>query len=283
MLKNFLRIVNKSIMSIYLVGMIGILLCCSSEERNQQENEAMTDSNHQTIPFNRSDNSDLPEEVGEWVDMLQELDRSPLWHTLTVDDTTYLYVGWGEKPTGGYDVSVKRIEKSSADQIEVTVKFLSPSPDDMVTQALTYPFDLISFQSQDGIYNIHPEGPDAPRMILTITSEQPLQPIKAGSASIKLFEPGGNDTVAQGFVVSGLASVFEATVNYRVYNSQGEILTESFTTASDGMNWGYFSFEPEFDRPPEASEEIILELFNIDAKDGEEINDFRVPLNYSEN
>ena len=270
-------------MNIFLVGMIGILLCCSSEERNQQENEAMTDSNHQTIPFSRPDISDIPDEAGEWVSVLQELDRSPLWHTLTVDDTTYLYVGWGEKPTGGYDLSVKRVEKSSADEIEITVNFMSPSPDDMVTQVLTYPFDLISFQSQDGIYNIQPEGPDAPRLILTITSDRPLQPIKAGSSSIKLFEPAGNDTVAQGFVVSGLASVFEATVNYRVYNSQGEILTESFTTASDGMNWGYFSFEPEFDRPPEASEEIILELFNIDAKDGEQINDFRVLLNYSEN
>jgi hypothetical protein len=277
------QIEDKSIMMILLMSMAGILLSCSSGERNQQGSESETERSQDSIPFERPEISDLPVEVTEWVSVMQELQRGPVWHSYTHDDFVYFYIGWGEKPTGGYDVSVKSVEKSETGEIEINIGFISPSPDDMVTQVITYPYDLISYQGQDTDIVIQPAGSEAPRLILTITSDEPLQPVIAGSASIKLYEPAANDSVAPGFRVSGLASVFEATVNYRIYNSAGDILTESFTTASDGMNWGYFSFEPVFDKIPENGEEIILEVFNIDAKDGEQINDFRVPLIYSGN
>jgi hypothetical protein len=285
-LMHFIKLLQlrvKQMRLLLLITATGIVVACSSETRNVSEMGEPADEKQDSISFQRPEMSGLTADVTKWVSILLNLDRSPLWHTYSVNDTTFLYVGWGEKPTGGYDVSVRSMEISADHEILVTVDFQSPSPDDMVTQALTYPFDLISFPVQDNNLIIQPEGRDAPRQVLTITGDQQLQPILSGSESIKLFKPAGGESVRPGFEVSGIASVFEATVNYRIYSSSGEILAESYTTATDGMNWGFFTFEPEFENQPEMGQDILLELYNINAKDGKELNDFRVPLIYTGN
>ncbi len=74
---------------------------------------------------------------------------------------TYLAAYGGEKPTGGYSLAVEsaRIE---GDRVTVRLALKEPSPDEIVTQALTYPYavavvrdlDLrgkdFSFVDQDG-------------------------------------------------------------------------------------------------------------------------------------
>ena len=52
---------------------------------------------------------------------------------------TYLAAYWGRKPTGGYSLAVKsaRLQKN---EVTVTLALKEPSPDAMVTQALTYPY-----------------------------------------------------------------------------------------------------------------------------------------------
>lgn len=225
---------------------------------------------------------DRPEEIRKWVSILQELHRSPLWHAREYGDSLYIYVGWGEKPTGGYSVDITDVEQNGNGELVVKALFRAPSPDEMVTQIITYPFALIAVEKTDAEIRIEPQGEDAPRLILTIIGVDPVRPIVEGSRSIKLFEPDRGQSVSPGFRVSGIASVFEGTVNYRVLNEAEEVIHESFTTAADGINWGYFSFEPDIRDKAGDGEQISLELFSIDAKDGEEINKFRIPLIYDE-
>lgn len=253
---------------------------CRSEGKEKSAGQDVSDINQDTVQFIRPDIQDLPEEIRNWVSVLKELDRSPLWHTRVLDDKKYIYVGWGIKPTGGYHVEVTNIQKTS-DELTVTTRFQAPSPDEIVIQMMTRPFDLIAIENGDTQIQIDPEGEDAPRLLLTINGIEEIKPLVAGSGSIKLFEPGPGKHVTPGFRVSGIASVFEATVNYRILNREGEIVEESFTTAYDGMNWGYFSFQPDFRLESDTRSEIYLELFNIDAQDGSEINKFRIPVEFN--
>lgn len=261
--------------SLLAIGMI--TTACRSESKDRSAVEHASIESQETVSFIRPDAEDRPEVVRNWISMLLELDRSPVWHTMVQDDMMYIYIGWGEKPTGGYNVEVSEVNKRSGELI-VTATFRAPTPGQMVIQMITHPFDLIAIEKKDAQVRIEPEGEDAPRLLLTIKGVEDVKSIVAGSRSIKLFEPEAGKSIGPDLRVSGIASVFEGTVNYRIRNRKGEIVHESFTTASDGMNWGYFTFQPDFQFEADGDNEIELELFNIDARDGSEINNFRIPL-----
>lgn len=70
----------------------------------------------------------------------------PVQLTALGDNTYSLTVTWGQKPTGGYSIKIGRIEfDDSVLNVYITTK--SPGPNQMVTQALTYPKDTIEFKS----------------------------------------------------------------------------------------------------------------------------------------
>ena len=63
-----------------------------------------------------------------------------------VEEVTYeiegdeIIISWGEKPTGGYAISIEDIDIEENDLV-VYYSLRSPSEDEMVTQAITYPED----------------------------------------------------------------------------------------------------------------------------------------------
>lgn len=231
--------------------------------------------------FSCTSAEEKPAVIKNWVTELQKLDRSPLWHKKELGDSLYIYVGWGSKPTGGYQVDITSVEEANGGELVVHASFNAPASDAVVTQAITRPYDLIATRNTGLPVRIEKTGNDAPRFILTIRGIEEMQRIVAGSESIKLFGPEPGASVSPAFEVTGLASVFEATVNYRILSAEGDVILEDFTTAYESMNWGYFSFEPDSTSLAaiESEEEIQLEVFNINAKDGEEINKFRISLN----
>lgn len=81
---------------------------------------------------------ELPAEVQAWVDGAQDRFGA---QTKIHEGLLYMLVTYGEKPTGGYSVDITEIV-TAEDQVEVTVHFTEPGEDEMVTQALTYPYDL---------------------------------------------------------------------------------------------------------------------------------------------
>lgn len=53
-----------------------------------------------------------------------------------------LIISWGEKPTGGYVIKIDKVLFNEAD-IVVYYTTSAPNPDDLVTQAITYPKDSV--------------------------------------------------------------------------------------------------------------------------------------------
>ncbi len=81
---------------------------------------------------------ELPAEVQAWIDAaINDFGGQTLVH----EGILYLLVTYGEKPTGGYDVEITGITEEEG-KLVVTANFTEPGEDEMVTQALTYPYDL---------------------------------------------------------------------------------------------------------------------------------------------
>lgn len=59
------------------------------------------------------------------------------------DTQTAIAVFMGQKPTGGYDIEVKRIVESG-NRITVFYELLEPSQDDMVIQVITSPYHIVT-------------------------------------------------------------------------------------------------------------------------------------------
>ncbi len=48
----------------------------------------------------------------------------------------------GEKPTGGFEITIESVIEANG-RLQVYVQETAPGPDDMVTQALTYPYHMV--------------------------------------------------------------------------------------------------------------------------------------------
>ena len=90
----------------------------------------------------------------------------------------------------------------------------------------------------------------------------PEESFIADSGSIKIMKYfDWNESV----YVTGLARVFEGTINYALETEIGEVLDEGFTTATaGGPAWGEFNILIN-NIPEEAN---YLAIFSISAKDG---------------
>lgn len=93
--------------------------------------------------------------------------------------------------------------------------------------------------------------------------------------NILLDSPASGSKLKSPAKLSGFARVFEGTVNYRL-KSGDKILAEGFVTASaGGPEFGYFEKEIKFNDKVESA---ILEVYQINAENGEEIDKVIIEL-----
>jgi hypothetical protein len=203
----------------------------------------------------------LPVAVQAWVEDSRDMF---LAQSRKVGDTLYLLVTYGEKPTGGYMVEIGEIVVS-AGKISVPVSFKKPGPDEMVTQALTYPYDLKVMEALDLPVEFVPSG--AEEYLPTLVGIDELQPIVAESAWIKLFAPAPQAVVARNFALEGVANVFEGNVQYKLQDKNGRLLDSGFSTGSMG-DWGYFRADLAVPEDVAAGERLLLDVFTTSAEDG---------------
>ncbi len=89
-------------------------------------------------PLDPEEKEELPEEIKSWIeDSRDEFGGRVRVH----NDLLYILVTYGEKPTGGYVVEIDEVEKRDQTLV-VTAEFTEPGEDEIVTQAITYPYDL---------------------------------------------------------------------------------------------------------------------------------------------
>ena len=83
--------------------------------------------------------------------------------------------------------------------------------------------------------------------------------------------------VTSPITIAGNADVFEATVNIRVLDANGEVIAESFAMATCGTGCRG-DFSTQIDVPIDAEQPGTIQVFEYSAKDGSMINIVEIPV-----
>jgi hypothetical protein len=103
-------------------------------------------------------------------------------------------------------------------------------------------------------------------------------PVVSLKGAISVKEPALGDQITSPVTISGEASVFEATLVYRVVTTGGRVLAEGTTTATAGApQKGTFRVEVTFEAPY-YGEAGSVEVFERSPKDGTISDIARVPV-----
>jgi Immunoglobulin-like domain of bacterial spore germination len=94
---------------------------------------------------------------------------------------------------------------------------------------------------------------------------------------IVVTSPRPGDAVTSPVTIAGTADVFEATVSIRIVDAVGNVVAETFTTATCGTGCrGEFSTQVPFAVAEEQAGEIVV--YEASAQDGGPINEVRIPV-----
>lgn len=83
----------------------------------------------------------MDDEIKKWV---EENSKTKGFYSKAIGEKTYLLAAAGEKPTGGYRVEINEITMVAPGSLVANAVVIAPSPDDMVTQVITYPYCLVA-------------------------------------------------------------------------------------------------------------------------------------------
>lgn len=88
----------------------------------------------------------IPDDLADWVNTNRS---SQGIRFKNLGDKTYIQISAGEKPTGGFSIELESVTKVAPGSIYLTAQVISPPPDMMVTQVLTYPYILIVIEDEE--------------------------------------------------------------------------------------------------------------------------------------
>jgi hypothetical protein len=218
---------------------------------------------------NKPNDLRLPDKIQEWVENSLSIF---LGQTYQYDGKLYILATYGAKPTGGFAVEITEVRELK-EVVEVAVKFTKPEPGQMVTQAFTYPYDLVDIKPTGKEIKFLAAGAEI--HVPTLLGVDRLEPIVAGDRGVMVFGPAPNSEVKNGKIIfRGITNTFEGTANYRITSGSG-VVQEGFVTGSMG-DWGYFS--EVIDLPETVSGPLNFEIYIISPKDGKEMDKFIIPL-----
>jgi hypothetical protein len=86
--------------------------------------------------------------IDAWAALTANQSPAPERPEVSFADSTVVIIGLGERPTGGYSVSIARVVYSSS-QATVEVEVERPGEEEMVTQALTTPYVIARLEGSD--------------------------------------------------------------------------------------------------------------------------------------
>ena len=99
------------------------------------------------LDFTVVEDGDVPEELME---NINERKSNPFKITYADQGEEYLYiiVGYGEKPTGGYSISIDELFLAE-NVIYLDTNLIGPSEEEFVSNAVTYPYVVIKTEFTD--------------------------------------------------------------------------------------------------------------------------------------
>ena len=96
------------------------------------------------VKFERVSEKAVPREIeADILPSYRDLERALAFK---VDDTVYVMVTRGEKPTAGYDVKIEELALESKDDksvLNVYATFADPADAENLAQVICYPYDLV--------------------------------------------------------------------------------------------------------------------------------------------
>lgn len=191
-------------------------------------------------------------------------------HVASFDgQNTYILAARGEKPTGGYRVDLWGAEPA-ANGYTLLFRTADPRPEDVVTEAITYPAVLIlTPHPADAITDALSEGPES----------LPWPAPSPANAAIIPTGPMPGDEVSQTTLhVSGFARVFEAQFQYALEDGHTVLASGLITASEAGPAWGEYAADISFDTP--TSPGLTLRLFDESAMDGSIVFEVDIPLQW---
>ncbi len=104
----------------------------------------------------------------------------------------------------------------------------------------------------------------------TTPSPASVEPAWSDNRAIEVISPLAGATIRSGANVTGMAQVFEGQFLYRLKDSHGAVITSGTAHVSgDSSQLSPFSFQLAFN---DGSGNATLEVYNLSAKDGSEID-----------
>ena len=124
------KIVTIFVLLTLIIGMMG----CTSAEEKEIEYKVLTEA----------------EQTELLSDAVEEIRATGGYKILVDENSKYAIIALGERLTGGYNIEIDQV-KEKDEQILIQYKEIKPKENEMVTQALTYPYVVLKIESKLGI------------------------------------------------------------------------------------------------------------------------------------
>ena len=236
--------------------------------------------------------SAVPEEVRSWVEDSLKFEMTDFANAQEFDGKQYLFVRSGTGRRDGPKPFERLVEIMDVlvmeEEVAVRVSFTKPSPDRQIAPEDLY--DAVYIEATGLPVRFVPIA-DEEIFISSLSGIHYLPDIVAHSRFIKVFAPAPGEVVRRKFSVSGVASTFEATVNYRLSDVNGNPLDSGFIAAGDlapGFtaeavvndtvgDWRYFTCDLHVPEHVADGAKLFLSVFEVCPGDGE-VDEARLPL-----
>ncbi len=249
-----------------LLAALTTLTACAARSAREAAPES------EGIAFTRPDPDGLPGDLRQWV---RENSRRRGTHVRHEGERTYLLVAWGEKPTGGYAVRVEDLARGRQAEVAV-VRLEAPQPGQPVTQAITYPYDLVSAP------RLRRPVVFAYRGDLTLTSPLPPRDEAAGpaqeSGNFRVTSPRPGETIESPVRIVGKARAFEATFDIEIEDGHNVLARQTVRARDAAPAWGEFEVSVPFERPTSPAGAIIFVTYS--PADGSRREELILPVRF---
>ena len=151
----------------------------------------------------------------------------------------------------------------------------------LVTAALLVPLILLLPLGGDDDVMVGTTG--SPTAAPTTTTSPAPEPTPTGEPGggrpdpIEVTEPAVGATVTSPVTISGTADVFEATVSIRILDERGDVIADTFATATCGTGCRG-DYEESVRFAVDTEQPGTIEVFESSAEDGSMINVVRIPV-----
>jgi len=194
---------------------------------------------------------DLPGSVAKWFNERKKIRGAYVYQH---PNYVYIMIAAGEKPTGGHRIDVKNMNLEDFPRV-VTIEFVPPAPDAIVTQAITYPSFVMSVVT-DAI---------ADYVVKTVDTQELSVEEKTVVAVIDM--PREGELAGNPMRLKGKIAAFEAMFVVRIFDAKDNLLKEQVLMADGGgPMWGRFDTEIEYQKPDTDTGRV--EIGEFSAKDG---------------